>query len=123
MLGSLADAGINLDIVIQNSCDSDISVTVKRDDVARAKQVVDSMSPPVMDEPARISTGIAKVSVSGVGLRSHAGAASTVFGALAREGINIEMIGTSEVKISVIVRESDAERAAAALRKELMPDA
>ena len=120
LLGALADAGINLDIVLQNSCSTGISVTVKRDDVARAKQVVDAMSPRVTDEPAQVSTDIAKLSICGVGLRSHAGAASTVFGVLAREGINIQMIGTSEVKISVIVPEADVERAAAALNAELM---
>ncbi len=122
LLGALADAKINLDIVLQNSCSSGISVTVKRDDVARAKQVVDAMSPRLTDEPAQVSTDIAKLSISGVGLRSHAGAASTVFGVLAREGINIEMIGTSEVKISVIVPEADVERAVAALNAELMLD-
>ena len=122
LLGALAEAGINLDIVLQNSCSSGISVTVKRGDVERARAAIGSMAEPIAPQPVQVGDGIAKVSVSGVGLRSHAGAASTVFGVLAREGINIEMIGTSEVKISVIVPEADGERAAAELRKELALD-
>ena len=122
LLSALAAARINLDIVLQNSCASGISVTVKEADVERAKAVVESMSPSVTRQPVEVGADIAKLSVSGVGLRSHAGAASRVFGVLAREGINIQMIGTSEVKISVIVAEADGERAAAALRKELRLD-
>jgi aspartate kinase len=118
LLAALAGAGINLDVVLQNSCEAGISVTVTRDVVGRAKEVVDAMSPRVTARPAQISDRIAKVSISGVGLRSHAGAASKVFGALARTGVNIQMIGTSEVKISVIVPEADADRAVGALRAE-----
>jgi len=122
LLGVLAAAKINLDIVLQNSCSSGISVTVRREDVARAKHAIESMDPPLTNQSVQVGTDIAKVSVSGVGLRSHAGAASTVFGVLAREGVNIAMIGTSEVKISVIVPETDGERAAAALTRELQLD-
>jgi aspartate kinase len=115
----LADAGVNLDIVLQNSCAYGISVTVGRDDAERARKAVEAASPPFSDQPVEIKPDIAKVSVSGVGLRSYPGAASRVFGILAEDGINIQMIGTSEVKISVIVAEQDAERAGASLRKEL----
>ena len=123
LLGALADAKVNLAIVLQNTCAYGISVTVRRDDAERAKEVVESMSPRLTDQSVEVGGSIAKVSVSGVGLRSHAGAASTVFGALAREGINIEMIGTSEVKISVVVPEADADRAVEALTRELMNEA
>ena len=81
------------------------------------------MSPRATDEPVQTGSDIAKISIGGVGLRSQAGAASRVFGVLAEERINIKMIGTSEVKISVAVAEPDAERAVAALKRELMPGA
>ncbi|MFO7899810.1 MAG: aspartate kinase [Planctomycetota bacterium] len=118
LLSAIAEAGVNLDVVLQTSCESGISVTMSRGDVERAKEVVDAMSARPTGEPAQIGTGITKVSISGVGLRSHAGAASKVFGVLAREGINLQMIGTSEAKISVVVDEAEGERAAAALRNE-----
>jgi aspartate kinase len=121
VLNALAQAGVNLDVVLQNSCPSGISVTTAREDVARARRAIESMDPPPNQEPLVVNAGIAKVLISGVGLRSHAGAASRVFGVLARDGINIQMIGTSEVKISVIVSEADAERAAAVLSDEFEP--
>ena len=123
VLKALADAGVNLDVVLQNSCESGISVTMKPKDVELAIKAVESMRPQATPQPPTVSTGIAKVSISGVGLRSHAGAASRVFRVLAQEGINIRMIATSEVKISVIVADSDSARAAAALRKEFQLEA
>ena len=122
-LTAIADAGINLDVVLQNSCASGISVTTLRKDVERARQAIESMSPPVTKERPQMTSDIAKVSVTGVGLRSHSGAASNAFGALAREDIDIRMIGTSEVKLTVIVSERDVGRAVAALRKEFGLDA
>ncbi len=118
LLDAVADAGINLDVVLQTSCESGISITMHQDDVERAKQAIDAMPSHKDREPAVIGTGITKVSISGVGLRSHAGAASKVFGSLARAGINLQMIGTSEAKISVVVDAADGERAAATLRNE-----
>jgi aspartate kinase len=111
VLKALADAGVNLDVVLQNSCSSGISVTLSRSTAASAKSAIESMSPPATNEPVEMSVDIAKVSLSGVGMRSHAGAASRVFDALAREEINIQMIGTSEAKLSVVVAEAEADRA------------
>ncbi|MFH1732951.1 MAG: aspartate kinase [Planctomycetota bacterium] len=122
VLTALADAGVNLDVVLQNSCSSGISVTVSRADAARAKNAIESMSPPVTREPVEMSSDIAKISLSGVGMRSHAGAASRVFDVLARASINIQMIGTSEAKLSVAVAEDQAERAVAALEEEFCVD-
>ena len=122
VLAALADAGVNLDVVLQNSCSSGISVTVSRADAARAKSAIESMSPPATGEPVETSFDIAKVSLSGVGMRSHAGAASRVFDVLARASINIQMIGTSEAKLSVAVAEDQAERAVAALEEEFCVD-
>jgi len=118
VLTALGDAGINLDLVVQNSCASGISVTMRRSDIERAKQAVEAMSPRVTEEEPQVSADIAKVSITGVGLRSHAGAASKVCGVLARAGINIAMIATSEVKMSVTVSQQDAGRAADLLREE-----
>ena len=122
VLKALADAGVNLDVVLQNSCSSGISVTLSRSEAARAKAAIESMSPPATTEPVEMSCDIAKVSLSGVGMRSHAGAACRVFDALAREKINIQMIGTSEAKLSVVVAEADADRAVAVLTAEFAAD-
>ncbi len=120
VLAALARAKVNLDVVLQNSCASGISVTMKRTDIARAKAAVESMAEaPAATEPVHASDDIAKVSVSGVGLKSHAGAASKVLDVLAHEGIEVEMIGTSEVKLTAVVSRADGARAAAALRREL----
>ena len=122
VLKALADAGVNLDVVLQNSCSSGISVTLSRSGAERARSAIESMSPPATNEPVEMSVDIAKVSLSGVGMRSHAGAASRVFDALARAEINIQMIGTSEAKLSVVVAEAEADRAVAVLSKEFAAD-
>jgi aspartate kinase len=119
VLELLAEAGIILDIVLQNSCSSGISVTVKRGDIEKALQTLEALKPDMTNDPVIVSSDICKVSISGVGLRSHAGAASKVFGLLADAGINIKMIGTSEVKISVIVPEKDCDRAVEILNQGL----
>ena len=122
VLKALADADVNLDVVLQNSCSSGISVTLSRSEVEQARAAVEAMSPPATNEPVETSCDIAKVSLSGVGMRSHAGAACRVFDALAREEINIQMIGTSEAKLSVVVAEADADRAVAVLTAEFGAD-
>ncbi len=118
VLAAIAEAGINVDVVLQNSCSSGISVTVNDADAERARDAIASMSPAATTDPVDIRTDIAKVSLSGVGMRSHAGAASRVFNTLARESINIQMIGTSEAKLSVVVPADEADRAVAMLRDE-----
>ncbi len=118
LLAALADAKVGVDVVLQNSCASGISVTIGRADVERATNAVQSMSPPVTRQAPRVNPRIAKVWMNSVGLRSYPGAAAKVFQVLADEQINIEMIGTSEAQLSVVVAESSADRAAAALRRE-----
>jgi len=119
ILGPIADANIEVDMIIQNiaadEVTTDFTFTVHRNDYQRAltilKQTAESMS-------ARQVTGddrIAKISIVGVGMRSHAGIASKMFAALAKEGINIRMISTSEIKISVVVDEKYLELAVRAL--------
>jgi aspartate kinase len=118
ILGPIADANIEVDMIVQNIADdatTDFTFTVHRNDYQRAKTLLDQTC---VDLGARKVTGdnnIVKVSIVGVGMRSHAGIASTMFKTLAAEGINIRMISTSEIKISVVVDEKYLELAVRAL--------
>ncbi|MGR8998036.1 MAG: aspartate kinase [Gammaproteobacteria bacterium] len=118
ILGPVADANIEVDMIVQNIADdatTDFTFTVHRNDYQRAKA---SLEKTCVELGARKVTGddtIVKVSIVGVGMRSHAGIASTMFKALAAEGINIRMIATSEIKISVVVDEKYLELAVRAL--------
>lgn len=113
IFGPLADANINVDMIVQNvSHDSstDVTFTCPRTDLERALQVVkDSMKVPYKE----ITTDkkVVKISVIGVGMRSHAGVAQTMFKALADKGINIQVISTSEIKVSVLIAEDYTELA------------
>ncbi len=118
ILGPIADANIEIDMIIQNVAEditADFTFTVHRNDYRRAYEI---LSATCNELGARRVTGderIVKVSLVGVGMRSHAGIASTMFKALADEGINIRMISTSEIKISVVVDEKYLELAVRAL--------
>ncbi len=118
ILGPIADANIEVDMIVQNiaaDATTDFTFTVHRNDFARAKMILESIC---ADLGARKVTGdnnIVKVSIVGVGMRSHAGIASTMFKTLADEGINIQMIATSEIKISVVVDEKYLELAVRSL--------
>ena len=118
ILGPIADANIEVDMIVQNIADdatTDFTFTVHRNDFQRAKTILEAIC---TDLGARHVTGdndIVKVSIVGVGMRSHAGIASTMFKTLADEGINIRMIATSEIKISVVVDEKYLELAVRAL--------
>lgn len=118
ILGPIGDANIEVDMIIQNiGADgmTDLTFTVHRNDFDKAKKILEKTA---KDLGAREVTGdatIVKISLVGVGMRSHAGIASTMFGALAKENINIRMISTSEIKISVVVGEKYLELAVRAL--------
>jgi len=118
ILGAIADADVNVDMIVQNvGADetTDFTFTVHRADFKKALNVLDLKS---RELGAREVTGddhIVKISVVGVGMRSHAGIASTMFKALADEGINIQMISTSEIKVSVVVDEKYLELGVRAL--------
>ena len=121
ILGPVGRAPIEVDMIVQNTGidgTTDFTFTVKRDDYERALELLG----PVKDElGARSLTGdnrIVKVSVVGVGMRSHAGVATRVFDALAEENINIQMISTSEIKISVVVAERYLELAVRCIHDE-----
>ena len=122
---TLADAGVNVDMIIQNigkSTDTDISFTVPRSDTEAAVQALKKIGRKAGFKGISQDPNIAKVSVVGVGMRSHAGVAAAMFEILAGHKINIEMISTSEIKISCVVKKSDAEKAVKLLHKAFKLD-
>ena len=106
IFGPIADAHIVVDMIIQNASEdgtTDLTFTVSKTDHKKALSIVEQTLPALKAKGVRVDTDIAKVSVVGVGMRTHAGVAAKMFEVLAREGINIEMISTSEIKISVVI--------------------
>ena len=120
ILGPIGDASIEVDMIVQNvSHDgmTDFSFTVHRNDYHKALKILEPVVKHIKARGVEGGEMIAKVSVVGVGMRSHAGIASTAFRTLAEEGINIEMISTSEIKISIVINEKQMELAVRALHK------
>ncbi|RZS58326.1 aspartate kinase [Sphaerotilus mobilis] len=121
ILGKVADANIDVDVIIQNvSHDgrTDFSFTVHRNDYQRTVDLLNKDVVPALGAKEVLGdTKICKVSIVGIGMRSHAGVASTMFRALSEEGINIQMITTSEIKTSVVIDEKYMELAVRALHK------
>ncbi|MAL98945.1 aspartate kinase [Hydrocarboniclastica marina] len=118
ILKPVSDANIEVDMILQNvGADNrtDFTFTVHRNDYARAKQIIEQASRELDVRAITGDTKIAKVSIVGVGMRSHAGVATTMFECLSKEGINIQMISTSEIKISVVIDEKYLELAVRAL--------
>jgi len=119
IFGSLADAGINVDMIVQNvSADgraTDVTFTVPTTDLDRAVQTVAAKKAELDYADLVSDSNVVKISVIGVGMRSHAGIAQTMFRALAEKGINIQVISTSEIKVSVLVAEEYTELALRAL--------
>ena len=127
ILGKVAEANIDVDVILQNvSHDgkTDFSFTVHRNDYQRTLDLLKSQVVPAMGAEAVIGdTKICKVSIVGIGMKSHVGVASTMFRALSEEGINIQMITTSEIKTSVVIDEKYMELAVRALHKAFGLDA
>ena len=120
ILGPIADANIDVDMIIQNaSVDgiTDFSFTVHRNDYARALDIARTVQAHIGAKGVVGDNKVCKVSMVGVGMRSHVGIASQMFRTLSEEGINIEMISTSEIKISVVVHEKYMELAVRVLHK------
>jgi aspartate kinase len=120
ILGPVADANMEVDMIIQNqSVDNktDFTFTVSRADYVRASEVLNSTKDSIGATSIVGDTKVSKVSVVGVGMRSHVGIASQMFRTLFEEGINIQMISTSEIKISVLIDEKYMELAVRALHK------
>ena len=112
---TLADKNINVDMIIQNigksAENTDISFTVPKGDASSAVQALKAASKKTGAKEILLDTNIAKISVAGIGMRSHAGVAAAMFETLGKNKINIEMISTSEIKISCVVKKDDAEKA------------
>jgi len=116
----LAGANINIDMIIQNISargQADISFTVPREDLGKTKNLMRSVAKAIEFKSLNVDNDIAKVSVVGVGMRGHSGVAFQMFKALAGQNINILMISTSEIKISVIIRKKFANLAIKTLHK------
>ncbi|HID10494.1 MAG TPA: aspartate kinase [Candidatus Latescibacteria bacterium] len=116
----LAEADINVDMIVQNVSEdgfTDLSFTVNVSDLKTALALCEGTQARIGAREVTADEDIAKVSVVGVGMRSHAGIAAIMFRTLADEGINIEMIATSEIRISCVVRRGEGERAVRALHR------
>ncbi|MCB1649337.1 MAG: aspartate kinase [Gammaproteobacteria bacterium] len=114
VIGPVSDAGIEVDVIVQNvSADgtTDITFTVKRQDSEQTREIIGRIGEDVKARSVTLDKKIAKISLVGVGMRSHAGIASKMFKALADESINIQIITTSEIKISVVIEEKYLELA------------
>ncbi|MDV7390555.1 ACT domain-containing protein, partial [Arthrospira platensis SPKY1] len=105
----LADANINVDMIVQNvaaeSATTDLTFTVREADLERAVAVIEAHRDAIAYADLRSDADVVKVSVIGVGMRSHAGVAQRMFSTLAEKGINIQVISTSEIKVSVLIEE------------------
>ncbi|MBY0332034.1 MAG: aspartate kinase [Acetobacteraceae bacterium] len=118
VFGALSKAHVNVDMIVQNvGADglTDMTFTVGKADLARAREVLETARPEVGFEALLADPEVAKISVVGIGMRTHAGVASTMFRALSEKGINIQVISTSEIKVSVLVAADYTELAVRAL--------
>lgn len=120
ILGAIADANIDVDMIVQNigyDGTTDFSFTVHRTEYAKAMAILEQVKTNIGARDTSGNDKIAKVSIVGIGMRTHAGVASRMFKALAAENINIQMISTSEIKISVILEDKYMELAVRALHQ------
>jgi aspartate kinase len=121
ILGPIADASIDVDVIVQNVGHdgmTDLSFTVHRNDYAKALKILkNQVQPHIKCRDVSGDERIAKVSIVGMGMRSHAGIAAQMFRTLAEEGINIQMISTSEIKITVVIEQKYTELAVRVLHK------
>ena len=121
ILGPIGEANIEIDMIVQNVGSNglaDFTFTVSRNTLKKALQVIDKNKKIMMYDSVSSKSNIVKVSIVGVGMRSHAGIASKMFKCLARNKVNIRMISTSEIKISVVIDQKNLELAVKALHNE-----
>ena len=121
ILGPLSDTNIEVDVIVQNvsvNGKTDFTFTVSKEDEIAATAVIESLKGSLEFDDLLIDSSIAKVSLVGVGMRTHAGIASSAFKALSEAGINIQMISTSEIKITIVVEEKETDQAVNALHNE-----
>ncbi len=115
---ALAEAHINVDVIVQNASKAghtDLSFTAPRTDRAQAEEIIRQVATKIRAGDVEVDDDIAKVSIVGVGMRSHPGVAATMFETLHQAGVNIEMITTSEIKVTCVIKRDEAERAVRAL--------
>ncbi len=118
VFGPISAAGIEVDVIVQNIGNdqtNDITFTVQRKDTAKASKILEGVAKEIKAEQVLVDDKVAKLSIVGVGMRSHAGIASRMFETLANESINIQLITTSEIKISIVIEEKYLELAVRAL--------
>jgi aspartate kinase len=119
IFGPLADAGVNVDMIVQNVSEdgrkTDLTFTVSRSELDRALAAIREAAPNIGYKDLIHDANVAKVSIIGIGMRTHAGIAQTMFKTLAEKGINIQVISTSEIKVSVLIAEEYVELAVRAL--------
>ncbi|MFL2704023.1 MAG: aspartate kinase [Gammaproteobacteria bacterium] len=118
ILGPLSDANIEVDVIVQNvsvNGKTDFTFTVSKEDEVSATDVINTVKESLEFDDLLIDPNIAKVSLVGVGMRTHAGIASTAFKALSEKGVNIQMISTSEIKITIVINENNVDNAVKAL--------
>lgn len=127
IFGPLADANINVDMIVQNVTEdgatTDLTFTVPRDVLERAQKVLEGCRESIQWSEMTADPNVVKVSIVGVGMRSHVGVAKTMFRALAEKGINIQVITTSEIKVSVLIAGEYTELAVRALHSAFELDA
>ncbi len=119
IFGGLAEAAVNVDMIVQNVSsdgqETDVTFTVANDDLSRAMRVIEAAKAEVGYSQADQKPGMSKISIVGIGMRSHAGVAQKMFQVLADKGINIHVISTSEIKVSVLIDADYTELAVRAL--------
>jgi aspartate kinase len=121
---AIADEGINVDTIVQNTGRSgrtDVSFLIPKEDLPHARTIMERVSKEVGAPRFTADDDIAKVSLVGAGMKSHPGVAADMFGVLAEAGINIEMISTSSIRVSCVIRASEMERAVRALHERFVP--
>jgi aspartate kinase len=117
---ALADAGVNIDMIVQNTSKAgttDITFTLPKSDVPVAGPILDELAGEIGATGVERDPDIAKVSLIGAGMKSHPGVAADMFDALAEAGINIEIISTSSIRVSCVVRANEVERAVQAVHE------
>jgi aspartate kinase len=119
IFGPLADAGVNVDMIVQNVSEdgkkTDLTFTVSRSELRRALDAIEKAAAAIGYRDVTHDAGVAKISIVGIGMRTHSGVAQLMFRTLAEKGINIEVISTSEIKVSVLIAEEYVELGVRAL--------
>jgi aspartate kinase len=119
IFGPLADSGVNVDMIVQNVSEdgkkTDLTFTVSRSELGRALASIEKAAPQIGYREITHDANVAKVSIIGIGMRAHPGVAQTMFRTLSEKGINIQVISTSEIKVSVLISEEYVELAVRAL--------